>query len=123
MTPMRALWFCLGMAALGLAVLGAVLPLLPTTPFLLVAAYGFARSSQRWHDWLMRHRVFGPLIENWRAHGAIGRRTKIISVISIIGVFCFSLAIGVAPLFLAIQGAVLVCSALFVVTRPAPPKG
>ena len=74
MTPIRALWFVVGLCAVALAVLGVALPLLPTTPFVLLAAFAFAKSSERWHTWLRRHRVFGPIIENWREHGAISRR-------------------------------------------------
>ncbi|MDG2479242.1 MAG: YbaN family protein, partial [Alphaproteobacteria bacterium] len=65
-----------------LAILGVALPLLPTTPFLLVAAFAFARSSDRWHRWLREHRVFGPLIADWQEHGAIDRRTKLLSVLA-----------------------------------------
>ena len=72
----RVLWLLLGIAATGFGIAGAVLPLLPTTPFLLVATYAFARSSPRLHAWLMSHRQFGPLIANWQQHGAIGRRAK-----------------------------------------------
>ena len=58
----RIFWLLFGLLATGLAFAGALLPLLPTTPFLLLAAYAFARSSKRLHDWLLNHRQFGPLI-------------------------------------------------------------
>ena len=122
MSPLRAVWFAVGLGAVLLAALGVVLPLLPTTPFLLVAVYAFARSSDRWHAWLRNHRVFGPIIDDWRRHGAIHRRTKIVGVASMAGVFGVSLAIGVGPVVLAVQAVVLTASAAFVLSRPSPPE-
>lgn len=55
-----------GFILTGLGIAGAVLPLLPATPFFLLAAYCFARSSQRWHDWLLAHPTFGPYILAFR---------------------------------------------------------
>ena len=117
----RFLWLSLGLVALSLGAIGVFLPLLPTTPFLLVAAFAFARSSQRLHDWLLTHRVFGPLIENWRAHGAIGRRTKIISAASMIGVILLSVFMKAPDYVLGIQAVVLLLAAAFVLSRPTPP--
>ncbi|MYD99888.1 MAG: DUF454 domain-containing protein [Alphaproteobacteria bacterium] len=121
MSPARAVWIAVGFAALALAALGVVLPLLPTTPFLLVAAYAFARSSERWHAWLLSHRVFGPIIEDWRRHGAIGRRTKIVGVAAMAGVLALSVAFDVDSIVLAVQAVVLTASAAFVLSRPSPP--
>jgi len=59
MTPKRAAWFALGLAALGIGAVGVIVPLLPTAPFVLFAAFAFARSSDRWHAWLMGHPVLG----------------------------------------------------------------
>ena len=122
MTPMRAVWFAVGLGAVAMAVLGVALPLLPTTPFVLLAAFAFARSSDRWHAWLRQHRVFGPIIENWRRHGAISGRAKIIGVISMIAVFGLSLVLNVAPAVLAVQAVVLTGAAAFVLSRPSPPE-
>jgi hypothetical protein len=108
--------------ALGLAFLGAALPLLPTTPFLLVAAYAFARSSPQLHAWLTQHSIFGPLIENWRRHGAISPRVKWVSIAAIIGVLGASWALRTPTWMLAVQAAVLSGSALFILTRPNGPR-
>ncbi len=121
MTPRRALWFSFGIVALLLAVLGVVLPLLPTTPFVLLAAFAFSRSSDRWHNWLRRHRLFGPMIRDWRRHGAISRRAKIVGVASMAAVFALSLVLEVDPTVLAVQAVALTGAAAFVLSRPSPP--
>lgn len=121
MGPTRFLWLALGLVALGLGALGVVLPLLPTTPFLLVAAFAFARSSKRLHDWLVNHPTFGPFIENWRDHGAISRRTKIVGVASMIAVISLAFAMGAPRYVLLIQGGVLSIAAAFILSRPLPP--
>ena len=72
----RPLFFVLGCLCFGLGVVGVFVPLLPTTPFLLLAAACWARSSVRFHDWLLAHRVFGPTLRSWRAHRALPPRTK-----------------------------------------------
>jgi len=117
----QSLWFVVGLLALALAVVGALLPLLPTTPFLLVAAFAFARSSERLHRWLHDHAHFGPLILNWQRHGAISRRAKIIalSVIALTPVATWLAGVGVPILLLQI--AILAMVAVFIITRPAPP--
>ncbi len=122
MNPMRAIWFIVGATALLLGALGIVLPLLPTTPFLLVAAFAFARSSERWHKWLLEHKIFGRIIANWNNYGAIDKRTKAIGTLSMAGVFILSLIMGVSPFILGIQALALSASAAFVLTRPLPPE-
>ena len=69
--PLRWLLLATGLVFVGLAVLGAVLPVLPTVPFLLVAAACFARSSARFYHWLLSNRVFGPLIWSWRDRAGV----------------------------------------------------
>jgi hypothetical protein len=118
----RLIWLLVGTVSLGLGVVGVFLPLLPTTPFVLLAAFAFARSSPRLHNWLLQHAVFGPLIENWRRHGAIGRKAKLAGVLSILAVFLLSVLFGAPAYVLAIQGVVLSLSGLFMVTRPTPPE-
>ncbi|MBR9824522.1 MAG: DUF454 domain-containing protein [Alphaproteobacteria bacterium] len=118
----RFFWLLFGLLATGLAFAGALLPLLPTTPFLLLAAYAFARSSKRLHDWLLNHRQFGPLISNWRDHGSIGRRTKLISVLVMVAALGLSWQMGVSTRLLLIQCLVMAGAATFVLSRPSGPK-
>ena len=122
MTPLRAVWIAVGVGSVLLAALGLALPLLPTTPFLLLAAFAFARSSDRWHAWLLGHRLFGPIIDDWRRYGAVDRRTKIVSVVSMAGIIGLSLALDVGATVLVVQAVVLTGSAAFVLSRPTPPE-
>lgn len=84
--PLRVVLLVLGVLFVGLAALGVVLPLLPTTPFLLLAAACFARSSARFYRALLGNRIFGPLIRDWRDHGAIPRRAKILAITMMLAV-------------------------------------
>lgn len=76
----RAVLVTVGCSALGLGIAGIPLPLLPTTPFLLLAAWCFVRSSPRLHAWLLNHRVLGSYIKGYLVYKAISRRAKIVSV-------------------------------------------
>jgi uncharacterized protein len=73
-------WLVLAWLCLGLAVLGVILPGLPTTPFVLVAAWAASRGSRRLHDWLHAHRLFGTIIRDWEAEGAVSRRAKLTAI-------------------------------------------
>ena len=72
----RLPWLIAGALALALGVLGIFLPLLPTTPFVLLAAFCFARGSARCEAWLLGHPRFGPMVRDWRAHRAVPLRAK-----------------------------------------------
>lgn len=72
----RALFVILGLVSFGLGVLGIFLPLLPTTPFLLLSAYLFVRSSSRLYQWLINHRVFGRYIHDYIEKRSIPKRVK-----------------------------------------------
>ena len=77
---MKFLLIVLGSLSLALGILGIFLPVLPTTPFLLLSAAMYVRSSQRLYDWLMSHKHLGPYIKNFREHKALPLRVKIVSV-------------------------------------------
>jgi uncharacterized membrane protein YbaN (DUF454 family) len=107
----RAFWLVIAVASLALGALGVVVPVLPTTPFVLVAAYAAARSSTRLHTWLLGHRIFGPAIVDWQAHRAVSRRAKLVAsgtmAVSAALLFLFTpstlLAVGVTA-FMALVG-------------------
>ena len=117
----RLLWLATGLLTLALGIAGVFLPLLPTTPFLLLAAFCFAKSSDRLHRWLVGHPRLGPPIAAWRDHGAISRRAKVLAGVALAATFAISLALDLPLWALAAQGVVLAAAALFLFTRPAPP--
>lgn len=116
---LRWTYLVAGFLMLGLGLIGVFLPVMPTTVFIILAAWFFGRSSPRLEAWLLAHRTFGPALRNWRDHGAIPRRAKMAACAGMIAgyaLFWWSarpglpLASGVA-LFMAI-------SAAFVLSRP-----
>lgn len=115
---MKFVWAGLGLICVGLAGLGVFLPLLPTVPFLLLASFFFARSSERLHNWLLSHRVFGPMIEDWNRSGAINPTAKKYATLSIALVFGLSLVMGAPTKVLIIQIVVLGAVSVFIWTRP-----
>ena len=97
----------LGLLFLGVGVLGALLPLLPATPFVLLSAACFARSSERWHRRLLASDTFGPMIRNWEQNRCISCRVKVIAIASMVLVGGFSIFYAVDSSALRILGAVL----------------
>ena len=73
---LRLLWLTGGVLSLSLGIIGIFVPLLPTTPFVLLAAFCFARGSSRCERWLLGHRIFGPMVRDWRADRAVPLRAK-----------------------------------------------
>lgn len=115
---MRGLWYALGVIALALGLVGVALPVLPTVPFLLLAAAAFARSSPRIERRILDHPVYGPPVRAWRDHGAIDRRAKIWSVLAMACGVGFSLLTGMPGWAVAGQASVCAVVGVFIVTRP-----
>ena len=115
---MRYLWLLLGGVALVLGALGVIVPLLPTTPFLLLAAWCFAQASPRLHHWLVTHPRLGPPIEDWRTQGAIRPRAKVVAMLAVAASLVTSVLLGVGGAVLAVQAVVLAAVSLFILTRP-----
>jgi len=115
----RVFFLALGWSALALGLIGIALPGLPTTPFLLVAAFGFGKASPGLRNWLVHHPRFGPPIRDWEERGAISRRTKTKSVIAMVAVVVISLVLGAPPWVLWVQGVGIAIGAAFVLTRPS----
>ncbi len=114
----RALWAAGGALALGLGALGIVTPLLPTVPFLLLAAFCFARSSARLHRWLVDHPTLGPPIREWQHRGAINPKAKRLATVSIAAAFGVSVLLGLPLWVLAAQATVLAAVLVFIWRRP-----
>lgn len=99
----RIVYLVLAGVFFGLAVLGAVLPLLPTTPFLLLTSFLLVRSSPALNDRLLRSQLFGPLLEDWHRHRAVRPRVKAISIaLSIAAVALSAIYANLPPLGLAL---------------------
>lgn len=99
-----------GFISLALGILGAVIPVLPTTPFMLLSAFLFSKSSNKFHQWLINHKIFGAIIRDYNKHKGIRMKYKVISVIMILISAIVSL---ITIPMLAIK--ILVISVLFVV--------
>ncbi|MCV2422565.1 YbaN family protein [Paucibacter sp. DJ2R-2] len=96
---LRLLWLLGGVLSLVLGIIGIFVPLLPTTPFVLLAAFCFARGSSRCERWLLGHRVFGPMVRDWRANRAVPLRAK--QLASVMMTFGSVMAAFKLPLHLA----------------------
>lgn len=125
--PVRVLFAGLGALALALGVLGVFLPLLPTTPFLLLAAACFARASRRASRYLLEHPRFGPLIHEWSAHRSIPYRTKRRALALIALSFSVSIVFFVpgwpARLIMGAGGLILMAWIARIPSRDAPVRG
>ncbi|PPB82653.1 hypothetical protein LV82_00592 [Albidovulum inexpectatum] len=117
---MRPVWTVGGLVALALGLAGIALPLLPTVPFLLLAALCFARGSEYLHDWLLTHPRLGPPIHDWQERGAVSRRAKWAATLFMLIAIAVPAAIGVALWITIVQGATLGAVALFLWSRPEP---
>ena len=93
----RALFFVAGVAALGLGIAGIFLPVLPTTPLVLLAATCFARSYRPFHEWLVAHRLFGPILREWHEHRSIPYRTKLFAISMMAAALTVSIVFFVDP--------------------------
>lgn len=90
---LRRVFIALGFVALLLGLLGVFLPILPTTPFILLAAFCFGKGSARFHQWLLNHHLTGPLIRDWYEHQSLRPRVKYWAYLLI--VFSFSISVMV----------------------------
>lgn len=115
----RVLYVCVGLVCVGLAYLGAILPGLPTTPWVLLASFFFSRSSPRLNRWLKRSPLFGRLLRDWDEHGGIRRPVKVFAVCLVVTVVSLSLAFRDLPIWLkcviASLALVGICTIIFVV--------
>lgn len=120
----QAGFLALGLLMLALGIVGAFLPVMPTTIFLILAAWCFARSSARLEAWLLDHPGFGPVIRDWREHGAMSRKAKGMACAGMAAGYGIFLAGARPGLPLAVAVAIFMLgSAAYVVSRPEPKRG
>lgn len=118
----RFVWFSFGSLALLLGAIGVVVPVLPTTPFVILAAFCFGKGSPRVERWLLDNPTFGPMIADWRAHGAIRLKYKIIGAVAMVALLGLSVVMQIEMKYLIIQALCMAGAALYVWTRPSGPK-
>ncbi|MBC8328658.1 MAG: YbaN family protein [Planctomycetes bacterium] len=118
----RPLLLVAGLLAVALGALGIFVPLLPTTPFLLLAVWCFARSSERLHRWLRGQKHLGPILTHWELHRAVRPRVKWVATAMILLLFSHQLAFGTFhPWIELAAGACLTGVLAFLWTRPSRP--
>ena len=117
----KYLYISLGFIFVGLGSIGIIIPGIPTTPFILLAAWLFSKSSSKFEKWLLTHKIFGPLIINWKLYRGISKNSKIYAIITVFitfmttAWFTFSYKIDILFIF----GGLILCA--FIYTRPVPP--
>jgi uncharacterized membrane protein YbaN (DUF454 family) len=117
---LRAVFLAAGLLFTGIGLVGVVLPVLPTTPFLILAAACFARSSVRLEAWLLGHPRLGPPLRAWRERGAIPAYAKGMAVFgTTLGFVLFRLASHPGPLATAAVALVMLAGLAYVLTRPS----
>jgi uncharacterized membrane protein YbaN (DUF454 family) len=119
---LRWVYFALGWVFFGLGALGAVLPVLPTTPLMILALWAFSKSSARFQTWLYTHRVFGPPLRRWREHRVIPPAAKLAAVTAMAVSLGYLAGFTAAPLALLVAtGGLMLGAAGYIVSRPSRP--
>ncbi|WP_246776711.1 YbaN family protein [Microvirga sp. VF16] len=117
---MRRLYLCLGYASLVLGIVGIFLPVLPTTPFVLVSAWCFARSNPVLAERLYNHPRFGPLLTAWRDQRAIPLHAKFYALAALVLSYALILWLTENRILLVILAAIMGSVGLYIATRPRP---
>ena len=118
---LRSIFLILGFFFLGMAFVGVAVPLIPTVGPVLLAAFFFSKSSERFDHWLINNRLFGGIVRDWRAGLGFTIRAKAIAVVAIIATFTISVVFVVEPMPVRI-GLIIFASALVVYIAQLPTK-
>ncbi len=118
---LRGVYLALGWVCVVLGAIGVVLPGWPTTVWILVAAFFFARSSPRFYGWIMHHRLFGPLLRDWRDGRGLSARAKTWAVVSIVLSIGTSIVLIAVPWVSALLLLIAVVLCTYLLTLPTKP--
>ncbi len=113
----RYAYLTAGVIFVALGALGVPLPLLPTTPFLILAAACFARSSPRLHRWLYRQKVLGSMLRDWEERRCVTCQVKIVAVCSVIGFGGYAVLFSMPTMISKVIGVMLIATSLTVMYR------
>ena len=117
---MRLIFLTLGHACLIIGIIGIPVPILPTTPFLLLAAFFYSRGSKHFHDWLHQHPRLGPAVRDWQDNGVIRPRAKLLATIAVAASLTYPLVFGDMPTALKIIAGIVGAAVLtFIHSRPS----
>ena len=116
----RWAYFGVGWFFFGLGVLGAFLPVLPTTPFMIIALWAFSKSSERFQRWLYNHRVFGPPLQRWHEYRVISLAAKMAAIGAMSASIAYLIFFTTTPLpVLLVTGGLMLFGAWYILTKPS----
>jgi len=117
---MKAVYLSLGIFFFALGAIGAVVPGLPTTVFMLLALWAFARSSERFHDWLYHHPLFGPPLQEWHRYRVIPLRAKALAITMMAASLVYLIFFTTLDIWLkSVTVLVMLYGAWFILSKPS----
>ena len=117
----KPIFFTIAVLSLSLGYIGIIIPGLPTTVFILIAAWAFSKCSTRFTYWIENHKIFGPMILNWQKYKGLSRKAKKFAILSIISSYTLTIYLvfsTVGDLIFGLSGVIL---CVWLATRPEPP--
>ena len=117
----KPVFFTIGILSLSLGYVGIVVPGLPTTVFILIATWAFSKCSTKFTYWIENHRLFGPMVLNWKQYRGLSRRAKKVAILTIIPTFAFTIFIAFSLIGDLIFGFFGIALCTWLATRPEPP--
>lgn len=119
---MRPLYFALGCTFFCAGFVGVFVPVVPTTPFMLLALWGFSRSSPRFHDWLYTHKIFGPPLKLWHDYRVIPPVAKYFAVFFMAASLVYLYVFSTTPIWVnLLVTAIIIYGCWFILTKPSHP--